>query len=106
MYLGFPDRSVGKESSCNAGDLGSIPGLGRSPGEGKHCPFQYSGLENSVDCIAVHELTVLSLPISFLCKLMANPLPAFKKWLVVTSGRCVAEIVGISAPSYLDCDLC
>ena len=38
---------------------------------------------------------------------MANPLPAFKKWLVVvTSGRCVAEIVGISAPSYLDCDLC
>ena len=51
MYLGFPDRSVGKESSCNAGDLGSIPGLGRSPGEGKHCPFQYSGLENSRDSI-------------------------------------------------------
>ena len=43
--------SAGKESSCNAGDLGSIPGLGRSPGEGKGYPLQNSGLENSVDCI-------------------------------------------------------
>ena len=41
--------SAGKESTCNAGDLGSIPGLGRSPGEGKGYPFQYSGLENSMD---------------------------------------------------------
>ena len=49
--LGFPDRSVGKESTCNVGDTGLIPGLGRSPGEGKGCPFQYSGLENSMDCI-------------------------------------------------------
>ena len=45
------DSSVGKESSCNVGDLGSIPGLGRSPGEGKGYPLQYSGLENSKDCI-------------------------------------------------------
>jgi len=44
--------SVGKESACNAGDLGSIPGLGGSPGEGKGYPLQYSGLENSKDCIA------------------------------------------------------
>ena len=43
--------STGKESACNAGDLGSIPGLGRSPGEGKGYPLQYSGLENSIDCI-------------------------------------------------------
>ena len=43
----FPDGSVGKEYDCNAGDLGSIPGLGRSPGEGKGNPLQYSGLENS-----------------------------------------------------------
>ena len=49
--MGFPDISVGKESACNAGDLGSIPGLGRSPGEGKGYPLQYSGLENSMDCI-------------------------------------------------------
>ena len=39
---GFPDSSVGKESSCNAGDPGSIPGLGRSPGEGIGYPLQYS----------------------------------------------------------------
>ena len=49
--LGFPDGSAGKESACNVGDLGSIPGLGRSPGEGKDYPLQYSGLENSMDCI-------------------------------------------------------
>ena len=48
---GFPRGSNGKES-CNAGDLGLIPGLERSPGEGKGNPLQYSGLENSMDCIA------------------------------------------------------
>ena len=48
--------SAGKESACNEGDLGSIPGLRRSPGEGKGYPFQYSGLENSTDCI-VHGVT-------------------------------------------------
>ena len=52
MY-GFPNGSAGKESACNAGDLGSIPGLGRSPGEGKDYPLQYSGLENSMDCIVL-----------------------------------------------------
>ena len=50
--LGFPCGSAGKASACNAGDLGVIPGLGRSPGEGKGYPLQYSGLENSMDCIA------------------------------------------------------
>ena len=49
MFLGFPCGSAGTDSTCSAGDLGSIPGLGRSPGEGKHHPFQYSGLENSMD---------------------------------------------------------
>ena len=48
---GFPCGSPGKQSVCNAGDLGSIPGLGRSPGEGKGYPLQYSGLENSMGCI-------------------------------------------------------
>ena len=48
---GFPGGSAGKESACNDGDLGSIPGLGRSPGEGKCRPLQYSGLENSMDWI-------------------------------------------------------
>ena len=52
VYIkGFPGGSAGQESACNAGDLGSIPGLGRSPGERKGYPLQYSGLENSMDCI-------------------------------------------------------
>jgi len=51
VFLGFPCGSAGKESACNVGDLGSIPGLGRSPGEVfKGYTFQYSGLENSMDC--------------------------------------------------------
>ena len=44
-----PGSSAGKESACNVGDLGLIPGLGRSPGEGKGYPLQYSGLENAMD---------------------------------------------------------
>ena len=47
--MGFPDGSEGKESACNAGDPGLIPGLGRSPGEGNGNPLQYSCLENSKD---------------------------------------------------------
>ena len=47
--MGFLDGSDGKESACSAGDLVSIPGLGRSPGEGNSYPLQYSCLENSVD---------------------------------------------------------
>ena len=58
--LGFPRGSAGKESTCNAGDLGSIPGLERSPGEGIGDPLQYSGLENSVDCI-VHGVAELAI---------------------------------------------
>ena len=50
-YRGFADGSAGKESACNAGDPGSILGLGRSPGEGKGYPLQYSGLENFMDWI-------------------------------------------------------
>ena len=49
--MGLPWWPGGKESACKAGDLGLTPGLGRSPGEGKGYPLQYSGLENSMDCI-------------------------------------------------------
>ena len=52
----FPGGSDGEESACNVGDLGSIPRLGRSPGEGNGYPLQYSGLENSMDGI-VHGVT-------------------------------------------------
>ena len=51
VFLGFPSGSAGKESAHIVGDLGSVPGLGRSPREGKGYPLQYSGLENSMDCI-------------------------------------------------------
>ena len=50
MYS-FPGSSAGKESTCNVRDLGLIPELGKFPGEGKGYPLQYSGLENSMDCI-------------------------------------------------------
>ena len=50
-FLGFPGGSAGKESACNVGDLGSIPGLGRAPGEGNGYPLQSSGLENPMECI-------------------------------------------------------
>ena len=53
IFLCFPGDSIGKESACNAGDLGSLPGLGRSLGEGNSYPLQYSGLENSIDCISI-----------------------------------------------------
>ena len=60
---GFPLSSVGKESTCNAGDPSSIPGLGRSPGEGIGYPPQYSGLEISMGCI-VHGVTKSQIQLS------------------------------------------
>ena len=60
-FLDFPGSSAGKESACNVGDLGSIPGLGRSPGEGNGNPLRYSYLENPMDRGAwratVHRIT-------------------------------------------------
>ena len=47
--MDFPPSSVGKESACNAGDMSSTPGLGRSPGEGNSNPLQYSCLKNPMD---------------------------------------------------------
>ena len=51
VFLGFPCVSAGKESTCSVGELGLIPGLGRSPGEGTSYPLQYSGLDYSMDYI-------------------------------------------------------
>ena len=51
MSTGLPCDSAGKKSACHVGDLGLIPGLGRSPRGGKGYPLQYSGLENSMDCM-------------------------------------------------------
>ena len=49
FVMGFPGGSEGKESACNTGDLGSVPGIGRSSGGGQGNPLQYSGLENPLD---------------------------------------------------------
>ena len=72
LFSSFPFGSVGKESACKAGDLGSIPGLGRSPGEEKGYPFQYPGLENSMEWpvhgVPESDMTEqLSLSYSFSC---------------------------------------
>ena len=56
METSFPGGSDSEESACSAGDLCLIPGLGRSAGEGNRYPFQYSGLENSMDSIVFHGL--------------------------------------------------
>ena len=60
LVLGFPCGSAGKESACNVGDLGSISGLGKSPEEGKGYQFQFSGLQNSMDCV-VHGVRELDM---------------------------------------------
>ena len=52
VFLGFPGGSAGKELACSAGQLGSISGLGGFLGEGNGYPLQYSGLENSTDCVS------------------------------------------------------
>ena len=67
MFLGFPVGSVGKESICNAGDLGLIPESGRSAGERKGYPLQYSGLVNSKDCI-VHRIAKSQTQLSYFQK--------------------------------------
>ena len=87
---GFLGGSDGKESACNAGDLGSIPGLERFPGEGKGYPLQYSGLENSMDCIihgvaqSWHDLT-LTFRASLIAQMVKNP-PAMRETWVRSLG--------------------
>ena len=65
LGLGFPGGSSDKEPTCNAGDLASIPGLGRSPGEGNSYSLQYSGPENTMDCIVLGVTNSQALPSSF-----------------------------------------
>ena len=77
-YNGFSGGSAGKESTCNARDLGLIPGLGRSPGEGNSYPLQYSGLENSMDCI-VHGVTKNRAQLSILIIKMDEVVKYFKE---------------------------
>ena len=70
LRFGFPCGSAGKESACNVGDLGSVPSLGITPGEGKGYALQYSGLENFMDCtvhgIAKSQTQLSNLDFTFL----------------------------------------
>ena len=87
-YGGFPGGSAGKESACNAGDLGLIPGLGRSPGEAEGYPLQSSGLENSTDSL-VHGFTESQLDISewlsHVCACLCSLSTAFPKFIHVVA---------------------
>ena len=80
--MGFPGGSVSKDSACNAGDLGSIPGSGRSPGEGNGNPLQYFRLENPIDRGAwqatVHGITRVR------HDLATKPPPPFRMWYVTS----------------------
>ena len=80
--VGFPGGSAGKESACNAGDLGLTPGLGRSLGDGKGYPLQYSGLENSTDCIvhgvAKSQTRLRDFHFHMLVEIRESPLVAMK----------------------------
>ena len=69
---GFPCGSADKESNCNGGNWGLIPGLGRSPGEGKGYPFQYSDLEKSTDCI-VHGVAKSQTQLKWLSSSSSSP---------------------------------
>ena len=83
VFLVFPCGSAGKKSACNVGDLGSVPGLGRYPEEGKGYPLQYFDLENSIDYI-VHEVaesdTTEPLLLSDIAKFFC--LKNFLKWIL------------------------
>ena len=78
VFWGFPCGSAGRESACNVGDLGSIPGLGGSPGEGKGYPLQYSGMENSMDCIVHGVAKSWTRPSYRTTSLMLLPTEAFQ----------------------------
>ena len=73
--MGFPCGSAGKESACNVGELGSVPGVGRSPGEGKGYPLQYCSLENSMNQSVVLGPVVTASHVSLLEMEILRPNP-------------------------------
>ena len=88
---GFPGVSAGKESACNEGDLDSIPGLGRSPGEEKVYSLQYSGLENSMDCI-VHGVTKSQTRLS---NFHSHPYVTIGKTIALTRRTLVSKVMSL-----------
>ena len=97
VFLVFPCASAGKESACNAGNLGSIPGWGISPGEGKGYPLQYSGLENFMDCIAHGFAKSLKRLSDFHFHLLSHSWMCTLSYSVCLS---LCEPIGCSPPGY------
>ena len=103
VFLGFPGGSAGKEYTCKAGDLGLIPGLGRSLEEGKGYSLQYFGLENSMDCI-VHRATKSHKRLSYfhlyyledLLEEAWQPTPEFLPGEPMDRGACLATVCGVT----------
>ena len=93
VFFGFPCGSAGKDSTCNAGDLGSIPGLGRSTGEGKGYPLQYSDLENSGSQRVGHDWATFTcfFPVVGLCYGYPHPLHN-ANIECLTHGRCSMDV--------------
>ena len=81
LWLSFSGGSAGRESVCSAGYLGSIPGLGRSPGEENGYLLQYSGLENSMDCIESDTTEQLSLSLMAKGKTKQNKVGRGNFWM-------------------------
>ena len=104
VFLCFPCGSAGKESACNAGDLGSILGLGRSPGEGKGYRLQYSGLENSLNYTVYgvaksrtqlskfHHHSLLTMPKPLTVWITTNCGKSLKRWQYQTTWPACLEI--------------
>ena len=81
LWQSFSGGSAGRESACNVGDLGSIPGLGRSPGEENGYPLQYSGPENSMDCIESDTTEQISLSLTAKGKTKQNKVGRGNFWM-------------------------
>ena len=104
VFLGFPCGSAGEESTCNASELGSIPGLGRSPGAGKGYPLQYSGLENSMDSIVHKERFPATDPSGVITLCGPSTFLIFKSWdLAQMSSKASSKVTFLEAWSSVPC---
>ena len=99
--MGFPCVSAGKESACNVGDLAIIPGLGRSPREGKGYPLQDSGLEKSMDCI-VHGVVKSRTQLGDLHFPFIRDTPYFLKILFCICIQSISNVVMVSGERQRD----